>query len=357
MNSRLFWKILLAFWLTHALAAVGIMLTLALITHRGLDWFIHLWTDPRVPVWPFWINFAAGFVVSALLAAYLARPISHLRAGFRSLSFGELGTRLTPRMGGRRDEIADLARDFDTMAERLQQLIDSRDRLLHDVSHELRSPLARLSLAVALARKNGELGDQAFARLEAETARLNAIVGDLLSLARAESDAAAEEVYVDIGDLLRAICADTGFEAEPRQVQVRLELASEFEDPARAPLVTGAPELLRRALENVIRNAIRFSPIGKTVQVQAGAEPGQVVIEVRDEGPGAPPALLATLFDPFVKGPGEAHGVGLGLAIARRAIAAHKGQLDAANLDGRGFRVRLTLPVHGPAAPAALDAS
>lgn len=348
MNSRLFWKILLAFWLTHFLAAMGIIVTLAVMTHRGLGWIVRLWTDQHFPLWPFWVNFAAGFVVSALLAAYLARPISHLRAGFRSLSFGELGTRLTPRMGRRRDEIADLARDFDAMAERLQQLVDSRDRLLHDVSHELRSPLARLSLAVALARKNGELGDQAFARLEAETARLNAIVGDLLSLARAESDAAAEEVYVDIGDLLRAICADTGFEAEPRQVTVRLMLDAVFEDPSHAPLVAGAPELLRRALENVIRNAIRFSPAGKMVQVQAGAEPGQVVIEVRDEGPGAPPALLATLFDPFVKGPGEAHGVGLGLAIARRAVAAHRGQLDAANLAGGGFRIRLTLPVHAP---------
>jgi len=354
MNSRLFWKILLAFWLTLALSAAGIMVTLALITRRGLGWLTHLWTGYQIPFWPFWVNFGAGLVVSALLAAYLARPIGHLRNGFRSLSFGELGTRLTPRMGGRRDEIADLARDFDAMAERLQQLVASRDRLLHDVSHELRSPLARLSLAVALARKNGELGDRAFARIEAESARLNAIVGDLLSLARAESDAASEEIYVDVGDLLRAICDDTGFEAEPRQVVVRLTLGPTFEDPAQAPLVAGAPELLRRALENVIRNAIRFSPSGKTVQVRADSEADQVVIEVQDEGPGAPPALLATLFDPFVKGPGEAHGVGLGLAIARRAVAAHRGQLDAANLASGGFRVRLSLPMHMPATPAPL---
>src|SRR5439155_7164170 len=125
----------------------------------------------------------------------LASPIRRLRDGFRKLAKGDLGVRLTAGMGGRRDEIADLAQDFDAMAERLQHLIASRDRLLHDVSHELRSPIARMSVAVGLARKNGGLNEQALARIETEGARLNAIVGDLLSLSRAESQAGAEEIY------------------------------------------------------------------------------------------------------------------------------------------------------------------
>jgi two-component system OmpR family sensor kinase len=324
--------------------------------HGGLRLDLPPEPTPKFPYWPIAIQILASLLFSAALGAYLARPIGRLRDGFRQLAQGELGTRLTPGMGRRRDEIADLAHDFDAMAERLQHLIASRDRLLHDVSHELRSPLARLSLAVGLARRNRDLGEQTLARIEAESERLNTIVGDLLSLSRAESEAgAAEEIYFDIAALLQVVCDDARFEAQPLRVQVDLILSPELADPERAPLITGAPELLRRAVENVIRNALRFSPPGKTVEVGGRLEDGAVVIEVRDQGPGASNGLLESMFDPFVKGPGETRGVGLGLAIARRALAAHKGDLQAFNREGGGLVMRLAVPV-SPGTPALAEA-
>src|SRR4029077_3242866 len=178
--------------------------------------------------------------------------------------------------------------------------IASRDRLLHDVSHELRSPLARMSVAVGLARKSGEVPDNALVRIETESERLNEIVGDLLSLSRAENDAGVEEIYFDLGALLQVVCEDARFEAQPRGVEVRLELSPELADPDHAPLLKGAPQLLRRGIENVIRNALRFSPPGDAVVVRAGLADGRFDIDVSDEGPGVPPAMLATMFEPFV---------------------------------------------------------
>lgn len=400
MKPRLFWKIMVAFWATLALVTGGVVLAFALQTDFGRDiqavfdrqraerlrsatvavqyggrpafnQVIAVWPEEQrervrleaqadgtlkvemppaeqrrnlLPYWPLYAQLAASFVFSAALAAYLARPIRRLRGGFRQLAEGDLKVRLTPGMGGRRDEIADLAHDFDAMAERLQQLVASRDRLLHDVSHELRSPLARLSLAVGLARQAGGFDEQALARIETEGARLNAIVGDLLSLSRAESEAGAEEIYFDVASLLRVICDDAQFEAQPRGVKVELELSPELSDPDHAPVLRGAPELLRRGFENVIRNALRFSPPGKTVRVTAGADQDRITIEVSDDGPGVSPALLENMFDPFVKGAGEVRGVGLGLSIARRAIAAHDGEVQALNRPSGGLVMRISLP-------------
>ena len=297
-----------------------------------------------VPVpWPLAFQVIASLIFSAVLAAYMTRPIGRLRRGFHDLARGELGTRLGPGVGRRRDEIADLARDFDAMAERLQQLIAGRDRLLHDVSHELRSPLARMSVAVGLARQNPERSPEALERIEGEGARLNAIVGDLLSLSRAEAGAPGEDVYFDIAGLLEVICADARFEAQPLNVGVELQVEETLSDPAKAPLVAGAPELIRRALENVIRNALRFSPAGGTVKVAAALKDGRIVIEVRDRGPGVDAAMRASMFEPFVKG-SENAGAGLGLAIARRALAAHRGQVEAIAPEGGGLLVRITLP-------------
>ena len=299
-----------------------------------------LWPVP----WPWAIQIIASLIFSATLAAYMTRPVDRLRRGFHDLAQGRLYARLSPGMGRRRDEIADVAKDFDAMAERLEQLIASRDRLLHDVSHELRSPLARMSVAMGLARQNPERAPEVLERIEAEGARLNAIVGDLLSLSRAEAGAAGDEIYFDIAGLLEVICADARFEAQPNQVGVELRVDEVMGDPVKAPLVRGAPELIRRALENVIRNALRFSPPGRTVKVDARFQDGRILIEVRDFGPGADAALRATMFDPFVKGADEASGSGLGLAIARRALAAHGGQAEAMAPEDGGLLVRITLP-------------
>jgi two-component system OmpR family sensor kinase len=297
------------------------------------------------PWWALATHFAAILVFSALLAANLARPVSQLRDGFRKLSSGDLDVRLTAGMGRRRDEIAELAQDFDAMAERLQQLIAMRDRLLHDVSHELRSPLARMSVALGLARVAGDMPEHALSRIETESAHLNEIVSDLLSLSRAESDARHEEIYFDLGGLLQVICEDARFEAQPRSVAVQLDLSPQFEDPDHAPLLKGAPQLLRRGIENIVRNALRFSPPGDTVFVVAGIVDLKIIIEVRDNGPGVPPDLLETMFEPFVKGAGENRGVGLGLTIARRALAAYGGAVQSFNVDHGGLLVRISLPV------------
>jgi two-component system OmpR family sensor kinase len=353
---RLFWKILVAFWLAMAATTMGIIVSFGVRTQGGLrQVLLHAYLSRYGDLFPFWptaLHLAAGLLVSAVLAAYLARPIGHLRDGFRRLSEGDLGARLAPQVGRRRDEIADLARDFDAMAERLQLLVLSRERLLNDVSHELRSPLARLSVAVGLARRDGELSDQSFSRITTECARLNTILDDLLSIARAESEAevAVEENFFDVGDLLELVCADARYEAQPRNVCVDLDLGSEFRDPAHAPLVSGAPELVRRAAENIVRNALRFTADGSSVEVGATVKDSSIVITVRDHGPGVEPTLLAEMFDPFVKGSGEAKGVGLGLAIARRAIAVHNGTLDAVNVEGGGLLMRLILPISTTAA-------
>jgi two-component system OmpR family sensor kinase len=400
MKPTLFWKILGAFWLTLVLANASDLLIVAAYTHWGrdirdaiaaqrnerlltaqvvlkyggrpaLDEVAATWPKdmraglqvtqgpdgqfrvavppppnplPLVVIWPPIILFAASLLLSAMLAVNLARPISQLRDGFRKLARGDLDVRLTAGMGRRRDEIAELAQDFDAMAERLQQLIASRDRLLHDVSHELRSPLARMSVAVGLARKSGEVPQQALERIETEGARLNEIVGDLLSLSRAESEARAEEIYFDLGGLLQVICEDARFEAQPRGVEVRLELSPEFHDPDRAPLLKGAPQLLRRGIENVIRNALRFSPPGDAVSVRAALDQGRITIEVADNGPGVSPDMLKTMFEPFVKGAADARGVGLGLTIARRALAAYGGTLEASNREGGGLLMTISLP-------------
>jgi two-component system OmpR family sensor kinase len=399
MKPTLFWKILGAFWLTIIIADVSSLLVFGAYTHWGrdiraaiaaqrtervrtaqvvlkyggrpaLNEVVATWPpDARaglqvsqgpagqfqvtVPPPPNPLTFIpllgpailllASLLLSALLAANLARPVSQLRDGLRKLAKGDLDVRLTAGMGRRRDEIADLAHDFDAMAERLQHLIASRDRLLHDVSHELRSPLARMSVAVGLARKNG-VPEQALERIETEGARLNEIVGDLLSLSRAESEARNEEIYFDLGGLLQVICEDARFEAQPRGVEVRLELSPEFDDPDHAPLLKGAPQLLRRGIENVIRNALRFSPAGDAVSVRAAIAGGRIGIEVSDNGPGVTPDMLKTMFEPFVKGAAEARGVGLGLTIARRALAAYGGRLEAINRADGGLLMRISLP-------------
>lgn len=402
MRPTLFLKILAAFWLTIILANVSDLLIFAAYTHGfrdlrdaivavqserqhsaevalkyggrpALDELAGTWpkglkadvrtaqggvgkvvitTPPAsllavIPLFPFGVLFAASLLLSAGLAAYLARPVSRLRDGFRKLARGDLAVRLTSGMGRRRDEIADLAQDFDVMAERLQQSIASRDRLLHDVSHELRSPLARMSVAVGLARKSSDVPKNALDRIETESQRLNEIVGDLLSLSRAESEVGMEEIYFDLGALLQVVCEDARFEAQPSGVEVRLELSPELADPDHAPLLKGAPQLLRRGIENVIRNALRFTPPGGVVGVHAWPAGGRFEIEVTDQGPGAPPELLETMFEPFVKGPAESRGVGLGLSIARRALAAHGGSLQAANRESGGLLMRIGLPADG----------
>jgi two-component system OmpR family sensor kinase len=294
-----------------------------------------------------------GLLFAAVLAWYLTRPIRRLRQGFGRLAEGDLTVRLRGQMGRRRDELADLARDFDQMADRLQQLVSSRDRLLHDVSHELRSPLARLHMAIGLARQNPQKITATLERIELEAGRLDELVGELLTLARIEGDDPRLDQYVDLVELIGAVAEDARFEAEQVGVAVRLGVESFTLEGASRPPVKGNGELLRRGLENVVRNAIRFSSRGQHVDivVELRLVDGTYVVEIADEGPGAPEAALETMFEPFVRlHEGErGRGFGLGLAIARRAVAAHRGAICARNRSQGGLAVRVELPAEAPA--------
>lgn len=284
-----------------------------------------------------------GLFFAAVLARYLTRPINRLRKGFDRLAQGRLSERLAPVIGNRSDEIADLARDFDSMAQRLEELVGARDRLLHDVSHELRSPLARLQLAIGLARQSPERTEASLARIDREAARLDTLVGELLSLARSEHRAAEGDEYFDIAGVLRSVVEDARFEADSQGVAIIME--GEVPSSDDAPPMRGDTETIRRAFDNVIRNAIRFSEAGKQVTVDYRLEGGAHCISVADRGPGIDKASIDAMFEPFARGSEESSGFGLGLAIAKRGFAIHGGTITVSNREGGGLVVRLCVPV------------
>lgn len=304
------------------------------------------------------LRVGAVFLITGLLSYLLARslsaPVRTLREATRKLSEGDLSARVGPSLGDRRDELAGLGRDFDRMAERIGTLLEGQRRLLRDISHELRSPLARLNVALGLARqRSGEESRGALDRMEREAERLNALIGELITLSLLESgEAGAGAVPVDLRALVREIVRDADFEAGGSGRTVRLLQ----DDPVS---VEGVPELLRRAVENVVRNAVRFTPEGSSVEVRlARAEdlPGRPArISVRDHGPGVPEESLKNLFEPFYR-VAEARdrgsgGSGIGLAITRRAIRLHGGSVRAANVPGGGLAVVLELPCRPPGRP------
>ena len=294
------------------------------------------------------IGLATSLAFSALLAWYLARPIRSLRWAFDAAAAGRLDTRVTPRIGSRRDEIADLGRDFDRMAQQLQGVISSQRRLLHDVSHELRSPLARLQAAIGLARQDPAKLDASLERIEREAVRLDEMVGEILTLARLETGAAAPaKEPVDFAHLVASIAEDARFEAEARGRGVALDIRN---DGADDPQVLGNPALLHRAVENVVRNALRYTPEATAVQIELRVSERHALLSVTDHGPGIPAGELRKVFEPFFRGSSagagaDAAGFGLGLAIAQRAVEAHGGTIRAANVPHGGLQVEIKLPL------------
>lgn len=278
---------------------------------------------------------------SAALAWYLARPVRHLSQAFDALAGGDLGVRTAARIGRRRDEIADLGRGFDRMAARIEQLVDAQRRLLHDVSHELRSPLARMSAAIGLARQDPSRIEAMLERVERETARLDTLVGELLGLARLEHDAARtlpQPVALDA--LLHDVAGDARFEAAARDVEVVLST------DGAGPVVKGQVELLRRTFDNVLRNAVKYAPAGSVVHIALDRADGRARVSISDGGCGVADGELERIFDPFFRGErrdGSA-GAGLGLSIARRAVEAHGGDIRASNAEGGGLSVDIRLP-------------
>lgn len=288
------------------------------------------------------IGLLASLAFSALLAWYLTQPIRHLRGGFASVAGGTLETRVAERMGRRNDELADLGRDFDRMTAQLRQSIGAQRRLLHDVSHELRSPLARLQAAIGLARQNPERRDAMLERIERETMRIDGLVGELLTLARLEAGSEAAPLErVDLAELVASIADDARFEALASGRDVH------YEERFERRHATVHADLLHRAFENVIRNALKFTPPSSRIDVFAEAREGQPFrLRVSDRGPGVADDELAAIFEPFHRGRsgGSAQGYGLGLAIARRAVERHGGRIDAAPREGGGLVVTIELP-------------
>ncbi len=288
---------------------------------------------------------AIALVVSTVICFFLTRhlvsPIDRMRQATRSVAAGDLSVRMLPQLKGRQDDLALLAADFDAMAERVQTLLESKQQLLRDVSHELRSPLTRLQLALSLARRDDAGTQRQLTRIAAEADRLEHLIARILSLVRLERPASAfEPVPINIGNLLESIAQDVAIEADARKCTVSVHAESELE-------VGGDPELLRSAFENVIRNAVRYGPPGSAVVVTAG-KPDLIEIAVRDHGPGVPEKDLKLIFEPFYRvdsardraGGGE----GLGLAIAARAITLHGGSIEAHNVPGGGLEVAMRLP-------------
>jgi two-component system sensor histidine kinase CpxA len=293
------------------------------------------------------LTLLAGLICLGL-ARHLTAPVASLRGTVRRLAGGDLAARAAPAVGARRDEIGDLARDFDGMAGKLETLVGAQRRLVRDVSHELRSPLSRLGVALELARQRGGAGArEPLDRIEREAARLDELVGQLLTLSRLE---AGEQIAVrqplDLSRIAAEVTGDAAFEAQARGVAVRLEA------PASLPF-EGDEALLRSALDNVVRNGVRFTAPGTAVTTAAAAEAGGVTLTVRDHGPGVPADQLEKVFEPFFRSSEardrDSGGVGLGLAIAAGAVRAHRGTISARNADDGGLVVTIRLPAAGAA--------
>ena len=287
-----------------------------------------------------------ALVVGALslwLARYLSAPMGALRSATLRLSAGDLSARVGKPINSRPDEIGQLAHDFDAMAARLENLVGSQRRLLRDVSHELRSPLARLTVALQLARdREGARASEALDRIERETGRLDGLVGQLLLLERLEARAPdTEALDFDLNSLLHEVVDDASFEASATRRTV------EFEAESSCPM-RGHPALIRSALDNILRNAIRHTAEDTRVEVSMDCGEWRAEVRIRDHGPGVPDEYLETLFEPFSRVADARErstgGAGLGLAIARRSVEVHDGTVIAGNHPDGGLEVVVTLP-------------
>ncbi|WP_338761503.1 ATP-binding protein [Massilia sp. METH4] len=298
--------------------------------------------QPLTPFIPLAAALVASSLFAALLAWYFARPIRALRQAFEAASHGDLAPRFTDAARGRGDELTDLGRDFDRMTARLRNLMDGQRRLLHDVSHEMRSPLARLQAAIGLAHQNPARMAASLERIDRESVRMDKLVDELLTLSRLEAGAlsgAREEI--DVAELLHAIVADAQFEAATQGRTVTARGTADV-------VLLGQPDLLARAIENVVRNAIKHSPEGETIDVESVIDERMLRVRVLDRGPGVAPQDLKTIFEPFFRSSGtekDVEGHGLGLAIARQVVQQHGGTIGAVNRDGGGLHVEIALPL------------
>ncbi len=297
----------------------------------------------RLFPWIFFIaSTLASFIFAAILAWYFSKPIRSLRSAFELVAAGNFNVDLNSVMGVRRDDLADLGRDFDRMTNQLRMLIEGQRRLLHDISHELRSPLARLQVAIGLARQQPDKTESSMIRIERESTRMDHLVGELLTLSKLEAGVTdmLKEI-IEPGDLLSDLVDDAQFEARAQGKDVELV------GKVNASII-GSAELIHRAIENVIRNAIKHAPIGSSIMIESSEEASNIKISILDKGKGVAESELELIFEPFFRSKNSSNssdGHGLGLAIARRVIEAHGGTIRAANRISGGLFVELTFPI------------
>jgi len=336
----------------------SVILVAPITTQRGNYLLVGEFIPPplseRVPGDMIWV-LKLGTIISALMclviAHYLSKPIERLRNATNEMARGNLDIRVGNTIGNRRDEIADLVRDFDSMAGELRNQIVSERNLLSGVSHELRSPIARMRLALALARSSDPRErEEMLERIEQDTIQLDSMLDRILTVARLESGQYKPKFEsLSLNDVIDEVLDDARFEATAIDVTVT------YTDDAIVS-INGDPGLLRSAIENVVRNAIFYSGHRGTVDVRLRVAEGNAVLTVRDNGKGVPEDTLPLLFKPFYRVDDSrgttTGGMGLGLAIVRNAVAAHGGSVTARNIVPHGLEVELRLPVFGASTPA-----
>jgi two-component system, OmpR family, sensor histidine kinase CpxA len=289
-------------------------------------------------------------LVCYVLARFLTAPIIRLRKAAQKLAAGDLSARAGGPSSSSGDEMSQLVHDFNLMAEQVEKLVNAQSRLLKDISHELRSPLARLTVALELARqRTGPESQSILDRISLESNRMNELIGSLTTIARLESGTGGvRKQAVELEDLVQEVARDAAFEAQARNAQVECEVLDELP-------VSGDPTLLRSAIENVVRNATRYTREGTAVKIRAERKNStpvdEAVILVTDCGPGVPEGELDKIFQPFYRiddARGRATGgVGLGLAITEQAIRLHGGSVRASNLREGGLVVEIRIPLQG----------
>jgi signal transduction histidine kinase len=305
---------------------------------------ILMWPGTQVAM--FSIAILAAAVMSVLLARYLSSPIVRLQKASRSLAAGALDTRVGAPFTRRGDEVGTLARDFDAMAERIQALVTAKETLLRDVSHELRSPLARIRMALALAeRRAGPEAQQNLERIELEAERLDALVGQVMTLTRLRTTSVPRHDSVRLDTLIGEVVDDARYEYPEARVEYR---------PSGAVMLQGDADGLKSAIENVVRNALIYGDRGQPIEIELTAGATTATIRVLDRGPGVPDAELARIFEPFYRtDKSRDHrqgGQGIGLAITTRVVELHGGTVKAANRAEGGLAITLELPLDRPSA-------
>ncbi len=283
--------------------------------------------------------------VAWLIARTISRPVSELQMAVRELASGDVGVRVPESISSRNDELGALAADFNRMAGRLQQLIEGRESLFQEMSHELRSPLARLQAAIELAAERNESPVSERGQIELEIARMNRVIGEMLRYSSLDNQVTIKQQLLRVNRRLQDIVATEQVEASNAGCELQLDAEPDL-------TIIGDPELISRGFENIIRNAIRFAPAGSRVSIQAWRESDaagqpQIAITVKDSGPGIDAEQLQRVFEPYVKlnaGQNSQPSTGLGLAIVKRVVERHHGSVTADNRDGGGLCVTVRLP-------------